>query len=293
MGQPMGPPQNNGQGMMGAGMGMMPPRAVQTMPPPSRQGQAMPIANPGYGNGGEIMMVLSGANGQPYQLRDFPQMQGTSPNREFSMDHSDFPALSGGPGGSAPPPNAAGNVAPPVPTSMQRKEPPSMMAHYAQQASVQPPYARSYAPAPAQAPVPSQPRPLPQQQPQPQLQQPPQPLQRDETHTQYGLLGLRVLIRMEDRDLNTLALGTDLTTLGLNLNSTEPLYSSFASPWAENPANKDPHHLPESYAVPGLTPPAQMLQQVQDSTLLYAFYTTPRDMLQLQCARELFKRGWM
>ena len=29
------------------------------------------------------------------------------------------------------------------------------------------------------------------------------------------------VIRMTDPDLNTLALGTDLTTLGLNLNSTE------------------------------------------------------------------------
>ena len=33
-----------------------------------------------------------------------------------------------------------------------------------------------------------------------------------------GLLGV---IRMTDQDLNTLALGCDLTTLGLNLNSVE------------------------------------------------------------------------
>ena len=37
----------------------------------------------------------------------------------------------------------------------------------------------------------------------------------------FGLLGLLSVIRMTDPDLNTLALGTDLTTLGLNLNSSE------------------------------------------------------------------------
>ena len=39
----------------------------------------------------------------------------------------------------------------------------------------------------------------------------------------FGLLGLLSVIRMTDPDLNTLALGTDLTTLGLNLNSPEYL----------------------------------------------------------------------
>ncbi len=92
--------------------------------------------------------------------------------------------------------------------------------------------------------------------------------------------------------MTTLALGTDLTTLGLNLNSTEHLYATVASPWAENPLNKDPHHLPESYTVPQLQPPATMLHLVQEPTLLYAFYSSPRDQLQLHCARELFKRGW-
>ena len=46
----------------------------------------------------------------------------------------------------------------------------------------------------------------------------------------YGLPGLLSVIRMTDPDLNTLALGTDLTTLGLNLSSTEVLYATFAYP---------------------------------------------------------------
>jgi len=43
----------------------------------------------------------------------------------------------------------------------------------------------------------------------------------------FGLLGLLDVIRMTDRDLNSLALGNDLTTFGLNLNSSECLYTNF------------------------------------------------------------------
>jgi hypothetical protein len=41
------------------------------------------------------------------------------------------------------------------------------------------------------------------------------------TVDRYGLLGLLNVIRMTDQDLNTLALGSDLGSLGLNLNSQE------------------------------------------------------------------------
>ncbi len=114
----------------------------------------------------------------------------------------------------------------------------------------------------------------------------------NENPHQFGLLGLLPVVRMTDRDLNTLALGTDLTTLGLNLNSTEMLYSSFASPFSDTPASRDPYHMPESYTVSPMTPPAHMLVLVSDDTLLHSFYTAPKDMLQVYCARELYKRGW-
>ena len=44
----------------------------------------------------------------------------------------------------------------------------------------------------------------------------------------FGLLGLLEAIRMTDADLNTLALGNDLTTFGLNLNSSDSLYTNFS-----------------------------------------------------------------
>lgn len=69
------------------------------------------------------------------------------------------------------------------------------------------------------------------------------------TAEEYGLLGLLKIIRMTDVDLNTLALGQDLTTLGLNLNSQEAnLYATFGSPWADPPLTREPDYiLPACY----------------------------------------------
>jgi CCR4-NOT transcription complex subunit 2 len=56
----------------------------------------------------------------------------------------------------------------------------------------------------------------------------------------YGLLGLLQVIRMTDQDLTMLALGTDLTSLGLNLNSPEQLYKSMVSPLSDAPLRREP-----------------------------------------------------
>jgi len=62
---------------------------------------------------------------------------------------------------------------------------------------------------------------------------------------------------MQDADLTTLALGTDLTTLGLNLNSPDNLYKMFGSPWADAAVRPEPEFsLPSCYlqAAPRLQP---------------------------------------
>jgi hypothetical protein len=58
----------------------------------------------------------------------------------------------------------------------------------------------------------------------------------------YGLLGLLSVIRMTDADRNALALGSDLQLLGLNLGTTEQLFSTFANPWADGTVAKEPHY---------------------------------------------------
>ncbi len=58
----------------------------------------------------------------------------------------------------------------------------------------------------------------------------------------YGLLGLLSVIRMTDSDRNRLALGSDLTVLGLNLSSSEVLHSTFGGPFTDKAATKEPHY---------------------------------------------------
>lgn len=64
----------------------------------------------------------------------------------------------------------------------------------------------------------------------------------------FGLLGLLNVIRMSDPDLTSLALGIDLTTLGLNLNSAENLHKTFGSPWSDEPVKGGPDFtVPQCY----------------------------------------------
>ena len=141
----------------------------------------------------------------------------------------------------------------------------------------------------------------------------------------FGLLGLLGVIRMTDQDLNTLALGCDLTTLGLNLNSTEyfpndvvyvgsplisqrvyyyyyrPLNGVFLSPWVEEPCDvqppatakptdgKKPMWVPECYTkIPPLPPLHTRLAAMTDDTLFYIFYAGYDVETQTKTAVELY-----
>ena len=58
----------------------------------------------------------------------------------------------------------------------------------------------------------------------------------------YGLLGLLSVVRMTDADRNRLALGSDLTVLGLNLNSPDNVHITFGGPFSDKPAAREPHY---------------------------------------------------
>merc|ERR1719232_1140851 len=109
----------------------------------------------------------------------------------------------------------------------------------------------------------------------------------------YGLLGLLSVIRMADADRNALALGSDLTTLGLNLNAPEGLCGTFGGPFSDEPAEGEPHYqLPMCYY---MQPPALKtghLSKFQLETLFYIFYALPKDVLQAYAAQELYTREW-
>ncbi|XVE79660.1 hypothetical protein DITRI_Ditri14bG0076000 [Diplodiscus trichospermus] len=110
----------------------------------------------------------------------------------------------------------------------------------------------------------------------------------------FGLLGLLSVIRMSDPDLTSLALGIDLTTLGLNLNSSENLHKTFGSPWSDEAAKGDPEFtVPQCYYAK--QPPALhqgYFSKFTVDTLFYIFYSMPKDEAQLYAANELYNRGW-
>lgn len=110
----------------------------------------------------------------------------------------------------------------------------------------------------------------------------------------FGLRGLLSVIRMSDPDLTSLALGIDLTTLGLNLNSTENLHKTFGSPWSDEPAKGDPEYaVPQCYYAKQPPPLSQAyFSKFQLDTLFYVFYSMPKDEAQLYAANELYNRGW-
>lgn len=144
---------------------------------------------------------------------------------------------------------------------------------------------------------------------------------------QFGMVGLLTFIRAAETDPNlvSLALGQDLTALGLNLNSPDNLYPTFGGPWADTPCRPQDidFHVPPEYLVNASIrsvnikyllafggsrkaclddviliilhllffireklPPIR-LNRYKDDLLFYLFYTNPGDVLQIAAAAEL------
>ncbi|KAH6558202.1 hypothetical protein KP509_1Z074000 [Ceratopteris richardii] len=109
----------------------------------------------------------------------------------------------------------------------------------------------------------------------------------------FGLLGLLGVIRMTNPDLTTLALGADLTLLGLDLNARDDVYKTFASPWADRPAKGEPEFtLPQCYVHEAPTLQPGLFAKFQPATLFYIFYSMPNDEAQVLAANELYNRNW-
>jgi CCR4-NOT transcription complex subunit 2 len=110
---------------------------------------------------------------------------------------------------------------------------------------------------------------------------------------QYGLGGLIEVIKMSDKDLSALALGVDLLTLGLNLNSQDCLYSLFSSPFTDQPSNMETQYVtPQCYLMHPPQLKMEHLSKYKLETLFYMFYTSPHDIKQACAAQELYRREW-
>jgi len=116
---------------------------------------------------------------------------------------------------------------------------------------------------------------------------------------QFGMIGLLTFIRAAETDPNlvSLALGTDLTTLGLNLNSDVNLFPTFGGPWADTPCRPQDidFHVPHEYltntTIRDKLAPVK-LNRYKDDILFFLFYTNVGDVLQLAAAAELHNRDW-
>lgn len=111
---------------------------------------------------------------------------------------------------------------------------------------------------------------------------------------QFGMVGLLAFIRAAESDpsLVSLALGTDLTTLKLDLNSTESLYSTFPGPWSDIPLR--PHEIdysvPQEYLINNQIRDklaSVKLNRYGDDMLFFLFYLFPQDYIQAAAANEL------
>ncbi|GBE85096.1 hypothetical protein SCP_0702820 [Sparassis crispa] len=111
----------------------------------------------------------------------------------------------------------------------------------------------------------------------------------------WGLLGLLAMIKSADPDQNLLSVGTDLGTMGLDMQTPGSLYSTFITPWADSSAAhtvEPDFHLPACYNVQPPPPGPQKAQAFSDETLFFMFYSSPRDVLQEVAAQELWNRNW-
>ncbi|XP_071943010.1 CCR4-NOT transcription complex subunit 2-like isoform X1 [Antedon mediterranea] len=116
----------------------------------------------------------------------------------------------------------------------------------------------------------------------------------------FGMVGLLTFIRAAETDANLvqLALGSDLTTLGLNLNSPDRnLYGTFQSPWADGPCRPQDidFHVPSEYLtnlhIKDKLAPIKLSRYGED-LLFYLYYTHGGEVLQLAAAAELYNRDW-
>ncbi len=99
-------------------------------------------------------------------------------------------------------------------------------------------------------------------------------------------------ITVISKDGYALALGTDLTTFGLNLNATEVLFPTFTSPFQESGTDEVQYKIPASYQMNATTIKLDHFRKFQIETLFYMFYQMPKDIFQALAAQELYKRDW-
>ncbi|KAF1987410.1 hypothetical protein K402DRAFT_392680 [Aulographum hederae CBS 113979] len=132
----------------------------------------------------------------------------------------------------------------------------------------------------------------------PEMTQPPRQKRTSEMTDmeRFGLPGLLAMITEGSPDYSSLAVGQDLTVLGLDLNRPEnsPLYPTFGTPFGDTNARAvmPDFALPPVYTVTNVPPLHSKMASFSDETLFAIFYQYPRDIMQEIAAQELYNRDW-
>ena len=109
----------------------------------------------------------------------------------------------------------------------------------------------------------------------------------------WGLPGLLAKIRSNDAS-SAFTMGVDINSLGLDLDSPEPLFATFSTPFADNRSRPviPEFTLPGGYTVTNVPALATRMSAFSDETLFFVFYQNPRDVVQELAAGELYSRDW-
>jgi CCR4-NOT transcription complex subunit 2 len=110
-----------------------------------------------------------------------------------------------------------------------------------------------------------------------------------------GMLGLLQLIKATGSAINLAAVGIDLESLGLALDSADNINRDWEYPFSSSRSdNQADSRIPACYLLPSsiVLNPSSKLPHFTDETLLYIFYGMPRDRMQELAARELTSRSW-
>ncbi|KAI9843101.1 MAG: hypothetical protein M1838_002873 [Thelocarpon superellum] len=250
------------------------------------------------GFGTNISQASSG-QGRNGLLGAVPTAQDRSRQLGLNNARSPIESLQQGPGGASDSERSVGQNGSTISSLFSSMQNPGQSG-----ASSQTSQPNLFAMAPASRPsLPSQPPPAPTQptftaeygdSPRASQTQTPDTLSSMSELDRFGLAGLLHMIRSEGSDLGSLAIGQDLTTLGLDLSQPEPLYPSFANAFGEAGARgvEPDFAVPACYNVQNIHPLNTKVSSFSDETLFYVFYQMPRDVMQEVVAAELSNRNW-
>ncbi|PSK38132.1 hypothetical protein B9Z65_1323 [Elsinoe australis] len=110
----------------------------------------------------------------------------------------------------------------------------------------------------------------------------------------WGLPGLVAMLPGRTSGSPGIIMGQDLNSLGIDFESTEPLFPTFSTPFADSssrPAIPD-FGLPAAYSVHNVPPLHTRMANFSDETLFAIFYQFTRDVMQENAAAELYSRDW-